>query len=105
MPANCLCPGATSTEHSVDIPADAKPKGNYCSCTAEEVPKRLRLYPAAISWTWIVKLYAWQTTLSATIVPPDFIYQITSACYLTVGGSYLSVSHHKSTAPDMRELI
>lgn len=49
---------ASGTDRQVDIPANAKSKGNYCTRATEEVPKRLRLYIASIPWTWVVELYA-----------------------------------------------
>ena len=61
-------------ECSVDIPADAEPKGNHCLSAAEEVPKRLRLYLASVPWTWVVELYATTTNLLFPGIPPDHIY-------------------------------
>lgn len=47
-----------AVDRLVDIPANAQPKGNNYSRTAEEVPKRLRFYFASIPRAWTVELYA-----------------------------------------------
>ena len=56
MPPDCAWPGSTGVNCPVDIPANAESKGNRCPRVAEEVPKRLRLYPAPIPWTRTVEL-------------------------------------------------
>jgi hypothetical protein len=55
------CAGTSGIDRSVDIPANAKPKGNHRPCTAEEVSECLRIYPASVPRTWTVKLYAQPT--------------------------------------------
>ena len=53
--------GFMAVKGPADIPTNAEPKGNHYTRAAEEVSKRLRLYPAPIPWTWAVELYVQRT--------------------------------------------
>ena len=80
------CAGTPGIDRSVDIPTNAKPKGNHRPRATEKVSERLRLYPASIPWAWAVELYARSTLLVDRKRSSDLARQITSGCCHIVGG-------------------
>jgi len=80
------CTGISGIDRSVDIPANAKPKGDHRLHATEKFSERLRFYPASIPWAWAVELYARSTLLVGSERFSDLARQITSGCCHIVGG-------------------
>ena len=80
------CTGTSGIDRLVDIPANAKPKGDHRLHATEKVSERLRLYPASIPWAWAVELYARSILLVGSERFFDLARQITSGCCHIVEG-------------------